>query len=152
MGTLRPAVRPHARARRPVPVLIAAATAPGAPSTAQGNDRDNVVKQPRRRKSQGGSGSRRPGSGSNGSGSSTWADVQSTPAWRVFGVSVPAEQDPGKDEFGVHPALLAALARKLGIRAGSSDSAGGPALPASAVRVVRKSFDARISKGGDTIG
>lgn len=69
----------------------------------------------------------------------------------MFGVSVPADQDPGKDSFGVHPALLAALARKLGIRAGSR-SGGGEALPDSAVRVVRKSFDARSSKGGDTTG
>lgn len=135
-----------------MPLLTAAATAPGVPSTAQESGKDNAAKQPRRRKSQGGSGSRRPGGGGNGSGSSTWADVESAPAWRVFGVSVPAEQDPGKDDFGVHPALLAVLARKLGIRAGSGDSASSPALPASAVRVVRKSFDARISKGGDAMG
>jgi hypothetical protein len=43
----------------------------------------------------------------------------------VFGVVVPADDDPGKDDYiSVHPALLAALARKLGLRGGKSLPAG----------------------------
>lgn len=72
--------------------------------------------------------------------------METAPAWRVFGVSVPADQDPGKDDYGVHAPLLAALSKKLGVRSGSIG------LPAEAVRVVRKSFDARSSKGGEPAG
>lgn len=78
-----------------------------------------------------GGGGRRPGGGGGGER----LDVETAPAWRVFGVSVAADDDPGKDDFGVHPALLEALARKL--------PKASAALPAEAVRVVRKSFDAR---------
>lgn len=82
-------------------------------------------------------------SGGGGAGSSSgWCEVESAPAWRVFGVSVPAEEDPGKDDYTtVHFQLLAALARKLRVR-------GGTSLPAAAVRVVRKSFDARKARDG----
>lgn len=74
-------------------------------------------------------------------------DVDSAPAWRLFGVNVPAGLDPGKDDFGVHPALLAAVAKKLGLRGGGEGQA--PRLPADAVRVVRKAFDARkLTKAG----
>lgn len=154
LGTFRPAVSPHARAGRPKLCPAAAAAAPGVSSTAQKSDDTPANKQKRRRNSQGGGGGRRPGSGGSSGSSTSWADVESAPAWRVFGVSVPADQDPGKDSFGVHPALLAALARKLGIRAGSSSGAsgGGLALPDSAVRVVRKSFDARSGKGSGATG
>lgn len=87
---------------------------------------------------------RRPGGGGGGGalqpGGSDWCDVESAPAWRVLNVSVPAEVDPGKDDYSVHPALLAALAKKLNAR-------GGP-LPPEAVRLVRKSFDARPARAG----
>ena len=49
----------------------------------------------------------------------------------------------------MHPQLLAAVAKKLGVRrsgggeGGEAASAAAPALPADAVRIVRKSFDAR---------
>ncbi|PRW58781.1 proton phosphate symporter [Chlorella sorokiniana] len=57
----------------------------------------------------------------------------------------------GKEDFNVHEPLLAALARKLGIRGGGDG--GGPAIPADAVRVVRKSFDARnVQRSGEATG
>lgn len=68
-------------------------------------------------------------SGINGSGGSE-------PVWRLFGVKVPASLDPGKSDFSVHPALLAAITRRLGLL--NPDQ-----LPAEAVSLVRKSFDAR---------
>jgi hypothetical protein len=104
--------------------------------------------------------------------------VDIAPVWRVFGVTVAAEEDPGKDDFTVHPQLLAALSKKLGVRrqytggpaaggGGSEDSDDDgskapppppqqpktlPLLPAAAVRVVRKSFDARTTtKGAEVI-
>lgn len=76
--------------------------------------------------------------------------MESAPAWRVFEVAVPADADPGKDDFTVHDQLLAALARKLGIRGGGD---GSSAIPAEAVRIVRKSFDARnVQRSGETSG
>lgn len=64
---------------------------------------------------------------------------------------MPADADPGKDDFGVHDPLLAALARKLGIRGGRDESS--PAIPAEAVRIVRKSFDARnVQRSGEAVG
>ena len=42
---------------------------------------------------------------------------------------MPADADPGKDDFGVHDPLLAALARKLGIR-GSGDGSAATAAAA----------------------
>lgn len=65
-------------------------------------------------------------------------------------MAVPADADPGKDDFTLHNQLLAALARKLGIRGGGD---GSPAIPADAVRIVRKSFDARnVQRSGETSG
>jgi hypothetical protein len=61
--------------------------------------------------------------------------------WRVFEVAVPVADDPGKDDcLSVHYALLDALRRKLNCRAEAQ-------IPAEAVAVVRKSFDARSIRG-----
>lgn len=57
-------------------------------------------------------------------------------SWRLFGVKVAASADPGKDDFEVHAALMAAIMKRLGIR----DAGKIQSLPA---RIVRKSFDAR---------
>ena len=65
---------------------------------------------------------------------------------------MPADADPGKDDFSVHPQLLAALARRLGIR-GRSGEGPQPAIPADTVRIVRKSFDARsVQRSGEAAG
>ncbi|KAG2425705.1 hypothetical protein HXX76_013547 [Chlamydomonas incerta] len=68
-------------------------------------------------------------------------------AWRIYGVSVPAWKDPGKDDISVHPALHEAVCWRLGCP---------PArLPAAAIKLVRKSFDARKaqdSRGGRSDG
>ena len=67
--------------------------------------------------------------------------------WRIFGVAVPAALDPGKDDYGLHEHLLAAVQRKLALPA--------PLAPDSGVAVVRKSFDARTNSrraAGDAPG
>ena len=56
--------------------------------------------------------------------------------WRIFGVNVAAAADPGKDDYSAHDALVRAVEKKLGCR-----KAGR--LPEGALRLVRKSFDAR---------
>ncbi|KAG2490836.1 hypothetical protein HYH03_010755 [Edaphochlamys debaryana] len=55
--------------------------------------------------------------------------------YRLFQISVPAWKDPGKDDYSTHPALEEAVAYRLGVPAAR--------LPPSALRLVRKSFDAR---------
>ena len=162
MASLRPfwpASSQTARRAALVPACAASTRSPARRPPGNGNSQGQA-----QRRRPGGSGS---GSG-GGSGGERFA-VDSAPAWRVF-VNVPATQDPGKDDYTVHPALLAMLSKKLGVRApskaasDSSEGAGGgsddstakaataPPLPAEAVRVVRKSFDARTSKGGDPAG
>lgn len=59
-------------------------------------------------------------------------------ALRLYNVSVPAADDPGQYDFGAHPALARAVARKLGCRR---------ELAPEALSVVRKSFDARARQG-----
>jgi hypothetical protein len=55
--------------------------------------------------------------------------------WRVFNVEVAASKDAGKDSVSVTREVVSAAAAKLGVQAGDIES--------GAVRVVRKSFDAR---------
>lgn len=70
-----------------------------------------------------------PADGGGGGGRGTWHEVESAPAWRVFGVVVPADKDLGKDDYvSVHPALVAALARKLGVLGDRQIPAGTPLL------------------------
>jgi len=57
-------------------------------------------------------------------------------SWRLYNVKIPISVDPGKDEYGIHPALAAAVAKKLGIKDASK-------LPTDSIILVRKSFDAR---------
>jgi len=54
--------------------------------------------------------------------------------WRLYQVKVAAEDDPGKDSFEPHPALLRAVEKKLASRGEISDAS---------IKIVRKSFDAR---------
>jgi hypothetical protein len=136
----RPAALGASRAARKSCVVLAAAGARRPPSTTgfnQAPSNSGRQKPPGQHRQTGGGG----GGGGGGSGGSTWQDVDTTPVWRVFGIVVPADDDPGKDEYvQVHPALLAAVSRKVGVR-------GAQLLPAEAVRVVRKSFDARSKRG-----
>jgi hypothetical protein len=53
--------------------------------------------------------------------------------WRLWGVHLDIEDDPGKDDCGVTPKLCRAVSKRLGCKD----------LPAEALTVVRKSFDAR---------
>ena len=55
--------------------------------------------------------------------------------WRVFNIEVPASEDAGKDSVSVTHELVEAVSTKLGVQ--------GDGIGASALRVVRKSFDAR---------
>eukprot|EP00981_Chlorochromonas_danica_P005958 scaffold1243_cov173-Ochromonas_danica.AAC.19 len=57
-------------------------------------------------------------------------------SWRLYEVEVPLSEDPGKDDIGVHPALLKAVSRSLGVEQ----------LTNCTVRVTRKSFDGRWKK------
>ena len=139
--SLQPALQ---RVRQCRAVRCAAAAA-GAPQKQRGSSSapSRSTAQPRR-------GGRRGGGGGGGSGGER-VEVESAPSWRVFEVAVPVEADPGKDDFDVHAPLLAALARKLGIRGGSSD--GSPPIAADAVCIVRKSFDARsVQRSGEATG
>jgi hypothetical protein len=60
--------------------------------------------------------------------------------WRIFNVDVSIDQDPGKDDVGTHDALIKAVEAKLGVTEG--------ALERRALKVVRKSFDARKERSG----
>lgn len=102
-----------------------AAAAAGAAQVGAGRREEGASgrKAPRQRPRRGGGGRRRP---------------PKRQAWRVFGVEVQPEDDPGKDDHGVSDALLKALAARL--RAPTM-------VPEEAVRVVRKSMDARRTKG-----
>ncbi len=133
---------------RAQPAAVRAAAAPGAPQRQRSATSRGSLKQ---RSAQTGGGRRGGGSGSGGGGGER-LDLECSPAWRVFEVAVPADIDTGKDDFTVHEPLLAALARKLGVRSkgGSSNS---PAIAADAVRIVRKSFDARnVQRSGEASG
>jgi uncharacterized FAD-dependent dehydrogenase len=55
--------------------------------------------------------------------------------WRVFNIEVPVSEDAGKDSVSVTRVVVEKLEEKLGVESGS--------LEASAVSIVRKSFDAR---------
>lgn len=57
-------------------------------------------------------------------------------SWRLFNVPVPAGLDPGKDDFSIHDHLQRAISKKLGLKAGKI-------VPPEAIKLVRKSFDAR---------
>ena len=134
-------------ARRSRAATCAAAT-PGAPQRQRSAASRISLNQ---RGAQTGGGRRGGGSG-GGSGGGERLDVDCCPAWRVFEVAVPADIDPGKDDFDVHDALLAALARKLRVRS-RGGSGGSPAIAADAVRIVRKSFDARnVQRSGEVAG
>ncbi|CAM9899055.1 unnamed protein product, partial [Discosporangium mesarthrocarpum] len=61
--------------------------------------------------------------------------------WRLFNVEVPLEQDPGKDEWRVTAEVVEAVAAKLG-------AAKKGEVEACNMKVVRKSFDARVRKDG----
>ncbi|GAX77266.1 hypothetical protein CEUSTIGMA_g4712.t1 [Chlamydomonas eustigma] len=57
-------------------------------------------------------------------------------SWRLYGINVPITQDPGKDDYSVHPQLLSVISKKLRL-----DS-----VPAESVKLLRKSFDARSKR------
>eukprot|EP00897_Mesotaenium_endlicherianum_P007845 jgi/Mesen1/7089/ME000369S06416 len=80
-------------------------------------------------------GDRKEGTTSKQDGRLAGRPARATSVWRIFNVEVPATIDPGKDDFDLHPALLTAVATRLGCKA--------ELLAAPAVRLVRKSFDAR---------
>ncbi|KAL3154855.1 hypothetical protein ABBQ38_011397 [Trebouxia sp. C0009 RCD-2024] len=62
--------------------------------------------------------------------------VPKAETWRLFGVRLSVEDDPGKDNHDSSLALCQAVAFKLKCK--------GLPLPLAAVSVVRKSFDARV--------
>lgn len=128
------------RAARGPLSLVAAAAQPPSGQKSSGS-RGDATKQQQPKRGGGRRQQRRPGGGGGSTGGGDWLDVESAPAWRVMNVSVPADADPGKDDYSVHLALLAALAKKLGAR-------GAAELPPEAVRLVRKSFDARSEVRG----
>ncbi|MEW5304163.1 MAG: hypothetical protein WDW36_006794 [Sanguina aurantia] len=57
--------------------------------------------------------------------------------WRLYEVSILADKDPGKDDYTIHTQLMQAICWRLGCKFDQ--------LPASAVTLVRKAFDARRS-------
>jgi len=69
-----------------------------------------------------------------------------TTSYRLFGLAVAVEDDPGKDDHTtVCPALAASAAARLAgaARGEAARAPGSFALPPAALSIVRKSFDAR---------
>ena len=91
----------------------------GAGSVAQGKQRGGGEGKPRGGGGSGRAQGRRPLKG----------------VWRVFNIEVPASEDAGKDSVAVTLKLVEAVSTKLGVQ--------GDGIGSSALRVVRKSFDAR---------
>ncbi|KAG5190617.1 hypothetical protein JKP88DRAFT_352619 [Tribonema minus] len=61
----------------------------------------------------------------------------------LFNLEVPLSRDPGKDDIGIHDAVLSAISTRLGMRPDM------PSLLSADVSIVRKSFDGRWKKDGE---
>jgi uncharacterized FAD-dependent dehydrogenase len=75
--------------------------------------------------------------------------------WRVFNIEIPLADDPGKDDIGLHTALLEKLSKKLGLKDKDKDMLLNILSPENEdgsggieVKVARKAFDARWKKLG----
>ena len=108
--------------------------AAGSAGAGTGARREGRRRQGGRRQRRGGG---RGGSGHSGSKGGNGAVPKDVAAWRIFGVEVSPEDDPGKDEYGVSEELLCALQARLGANAPPD---------AATCRVARKSVDARRGK------
>ena len=68
----------------------------------------------------------------------------SSTKWRLFNVFVDADEDPGKDDFSVHEALVRAIEKKLGLRGDKKvRRRSQKGYSSDGITVVRKSFDSR---------
>ena len=74
-------------------------------------------------------------------GTSSTSLSKSNKIWRLFNVEVPLDQDPGKDDIGIHDNLLIAIGKQIGIDIKSN-------LLNSNFKVIKKSFDGRWKKSG----
>jgi uncharacterized FAD-dependent dehydrogenase len=70
--------------------------------------------------------------------------------WRIFNIDVLLENDPGKDDTGIHPSLLLAVANYLSIDklTGSTIEALMDSGGIESVEVVKKAFDPRRKRSG----